>query len=145
MAYNGNESAKSQHFQIVTSWTWKRTRGEPDPKSGGWRGVSGSKEIDLFILTAQRKADELGRGRRRTIQPQGGALSKARALKSASRRARPGSRKPLLGDPGPRRTWRPPRRLGPDHMEPARRASVRCPSDPAAPSLVALRTGHARG
>lgn len=48
-------------------------------------GVSGSKETDLFILTAQSKVDELGKGRR-IVLPQSGALSKARALKSASKR-----------------------------------------------------------
>lgn len=80
------------------------------PSGGGrWMGVSGSKETDLFILTAQSKVDELGKGRR-IVLPQSGALSKPTVLKSASQENRPGGRKPPLGGLGPRRIWRPRRR-----------------------------------
>ena len=86
-------------------------------------GVSGSKETDLFILTAQSKVDELGKGRR-IVLLQSGALSKPTVLKSASQENRPGGRKPPLGGLGPRRIWRPQRRRGPDSTEPAGRAQV---------------------
>lgn len=81
MAQNRKKPGKIRSFKSPTCWTWQRTRGEQAPKGGGVEGrMSGSKETYLFILNAQNKADELGKGRKKVVQPQGGALSKARTL-----------------------------------------------------------------
>ena len=105
-------------------------------------GVSGSKETDLFILTAQSKVDELGKGRR-IVLPQSGALSKPTVLKSASQEN--GRQEAAPGGPGASANMAAPATRGPDSTEPTGRAQVHCPSDLAAPVLSALWTGRARG